>query len=211
MLTIHYKTSKRTVELTGPTHWGEMTTELFQKMVHQWDGRDIVQLFCVLFGADYDTVFKSTSEEVALAVAKGTMFVMAGSTDLYEMQCPDTFMGKPIPKNLGRLSIGQSIYLRNLVEGKRSEECIAAAISVYMQPVLDGGSPDAEKMKTLEQQVLAMPITRTFPLGFFLLQRTQNSGSWLANVWLHLRLTGIRSTIQWLRSPRSTSLIPTQT
>ena len=213
MLKVTLRTSKRTLHLSGPTSWAEVSTALFQKMASSWDGRDIVQLFCILFGCQdaYDLVFNCADEEVELAVAKGTMFVLAGGSDLYEMQTPEFFLDKPVPKNIGRLTIGQAIYLRNLVEGKRSEECIAVAISVYMQPIIDGGEPNAEKMKELETKVLAMPITRTFPLGFFLLRRTQSSGNWLKSVWFRLKLTGIRSTISWLLRPASAALMPTRT
>ncbi len=197
MITITYISSKRQITLTGPESFDEMTTDQYQNMVRDWDGEDVVRLFCILFGADYEATLNSPYD-VESTIAAAVAFVYRDGMALYDKKVPEKFLGVEVPKALGGLSIGQAMILRNRGEGKKEGEMIAAAIAVYMQPIIDGKHDD-KKQEILERKVLEMPVSETFALGFFLLRQLTDSGRTPARVWSLLRMFGLRNTIKLLR------------
>lgn len=165
MISIDYISSRRKITLSGPESFDEMTTEQYQNMVRDWDGEDIIKLFCILFGADYETTLNSPYD-IEGAIAAAVAFVYRDGLKLYELPVPEKFLGAEVPKDLGGLSLGQAIILRNRGEGKKEGEMISMAVAIYMQPIIDG-KHDSKRVEQLEREIAAMPVTQTFALGFF--------------------------------------------
>jgi len=82
-----------------------------------------------------------------------------------------------IPNNMGALSIGQNIHLRQILDkSKYLEENLSMATAIYLQPMVDNSKFDFERAKELEKVIGEMPAYLIKPIGFFLLSHAMTSG-----------------------------------
>lgn len=181
-MVITINTNKGVRSIKVPRSWHEVTTDTYQKIHSDWDSEDVVKLFAILTGEDYDRLFNYKSKALETALINATTFIT--QTDFKKKDVPREILidGKliKIPKNVGDLSIGQSVLVRQKIEKvKVLEECISYAFSVYIQPLVDRSEFNYERAMQLHERVLAMPITETYSIGFFLLSRLKETGeSW---------------------------------
>jgi hypothetical protein len=61
-------------------------------------------------------------------------------------------------------------------EVKTFDELISLTVAIYMQPIIDGGDFDPDKAMILHEKVLDLPITDTYPVGFFFAKSLMNYG-----------------------------------
>lgn len=176
-----------------PGCYEELTTGRFQKAV-TWDSspppdkRDYLQLFCLLSGTDFKSSDLTTSQQVTL---ENTIRWYFEQPYEFSKELPKAikFKGKilMLPRDLGDLGIGQNIFLhQRIVQTKFLEENIAVAAATIIQPLYDNAKFNSDRVKELEKEILEMPITVIYPIGFFLLSRLLPSGSGPWRVWLQI-------------------------
>lgn len=163
-----------------PDRWEAVTTEKYQKLYSEWDASDVVKLFSILTGQDYQTLFDTVNPDLERKLIDCTKFV--SKQEFKESPIPRVLKIKErdliVPKRLGGLSIGQSIHVRQKMDSvKVSEELISYAAAIYLQPLYDRSGFNHDSAVELEKEILKMPITEIYPIGFFLLKRLQDSGS----------------------------------
>lgn len=168
-------TSKGTKLRSIPDSWDRLTVEQFQKII-VWDKKDLIELFSILSGIDRDKLYNAHDPTLEEKLIRCSHFI--SQPPQFSKDVPD-FITLPdkhdngvkvkIPKNTASLSIGQSIMVRQKLDGLEVyEQVMAFACAVFLQPLVDG-EPNEERIYELEAYILKMPIVEIYPLGFFLL------------------------------------------
>lgn len=183
-------TNKGTHEYFLPDSWERLPTGTYQRIVGEWDGKELIKLFSILSGIDYAGIAESNSQELEEHLIAGTAYIFASKPDFMGFDIPETItlsgVTVKVPKLLGRMSIGQNIRVRQRLAAlmvkagldKKEEvlqadldviyaQLIACVIAVYLQPRVDGGIFNDDRAEILEAEVEKMPIIQTYVLGFF--------------------------------------------
>jgi len=184
MLRLQARTQNKTSIIECPESFSETATFKFQKLISEWDGEDWCQLFSILSGMDVDQVRESKDGKLEAMFYQCISFVFTEKIDFEKLPLPETLSINskiiPIPRDLGRLSIGQAIQARKSIEGvKDTRECLSIITAIYLQPLLDNAKYDHLRAIEVEQEILLMPITSIFPIGFFFLRQLRPSGNML--------------------------------
>lgn len=200
MLKISVTTNKGSHKISCPQAWDETSVEQFQRIIKEWDGADWIKLFSILSGLHVDDIETSTDHKLETALYQSIQFVFA-KFELEDLPIPETLDLKPIwfkdcplvpdsvaiPKNIGRLTIGQAIQARKLLEGVSDlREGISMVTAIYLQPLIDKGGFDMLHAIELEQTILKMPVTKIYPIGCFFLRRLSGYGKKQESVWLRM-------------------------
>jgi hypothetical protein len=75
-----------------------------------------------------------------------------------------------IPKDIGGLTIGQNILVAQVgSDAKVKEELLSLATAIFLQPLYDNCELDYDKALILRDKIRLEPITKIYPVGFFLL------------------------------------------
>lgn len=197
MKSITVRSSEGYEDYKIPQSWSEVTVDQYQKIVQT---TDLITVFSILCDKDYKTLSNRVNPDLERTLFDCVRFVSEQPFKAFEVPRVLTIESKElsVPKRIGGLSIGQSIHVRQKLEGCRVyEECISLAVACYLQPLYHRTEFDFDKALELERVILKMPITKIYPVGFFLLKPLTNSGS---NILRDLYLT----LAQWyLRSMRS--------
>ena len=190
MLTL---TANKSKDIKVPSSWFETSTELFQKIIREWDmdkpiaERDRIKLFSIISGQEYTEI--EESEDYHLQSLLEAVCAYVYYKDL-PTNVTDTFKIKDkvvtIPKDLSGMTTGQAIIIRQKMDTvKDIRELISFACAVFLQPYYDGVTKkdrfkkakfDMDRVRELEPFILDMSITYTYPIGFFFLQRLNKSG-----------------------------------
>lgn len=215
MLTL---TANNAIEITVPVSWDETTTALFQKIIKEWDmdkpmaERDPIKLFSIISGQPYNTIHESEDYNVHSTVNAVCAYVYHSDLPT-EVKADFMLLNKvvSIPKDLSGMTVGQAIQIRQKMDTvKDVRELISFACAVFLQPYFDGEKVndrfkkaqfDMERVRQLEEAVLEMPITYTYPIGFFFLTRLNISGMMPIQNYQQTKLTGLKKWLQrWLMS-----------
>jgi len=211
-------TNKQTRSYEIAEAWDKLSTLTYQRIIAEWDRKDLIRLFSIMSGIEYAAIATSDSEELEDALLIATKFVFDEKPDFKSVPVPEQFTlgGKTIkiPKKLGRLSIGQNIHVRQrLAKSKTYDELISFTCAVYLQPLLDEGDFNLDRVEEIEKEILTMPITQTYPVGFFLLSQRASYGMGWRNVlslMTRLSTASAQALQRWLSSsalnPMKTSI-----
>lgn len=173
----------------------ELTTDQYQRILKEWGidqpdlmKRDWLKLFCILTNSNFPAV--NMTKEVEQAIWECVAWVLAWDLR-FPAELPKVFeIGDRIlslPKKVGACSFGQNVILKQVIDrSKYIEENIAMATAVYLTPEYFGELDNdkklrpaeftAEKARELEKEILKMPAHLVYPVGFFLLNRANQSG-----------------------------------
>ena len=192
-------------ELNLPISWETLSTDKFIKIVTDWDGEDLVKLFSILSGMEYKTLSQTHDFILEEQLLNATRFIYDSPMDFKEAPPPHWVEvgGKKIriPVKIGSLSIGQNVHVR-----KAMDKCIADKVgydrligfivAIYLQPFYELSQAELDKQPAfeglefdfhnamlLEQEVLKMPITKTYPLSVFFLRKLISSGRSTLSKW----------------------------
>ena len=210
----------------APTTWHEVTVAMAQKIC-EWDATDKIALFNILTGTNYAKVKAST--EIGSKFFDVIDFVYLRSTVAMAPVPKSLKIGCkiiPMPQNVGKLSIGQLIYLRQKMEavqvkldadvkanpdltkfafknGFIFDSLISTAVATYLQPLYDNADFDEGSAQSIEAMILDMNIVDVYPIGFFFLNQQLNGGRKPMGYSLLTILTRIANALSWLRWRRS--------
>ena len=181
MRQVFINTDKGRREVFIPERWEEVTTAQYIKLSSEWDGKDLIRLFSILTGIPYRVIFDSHDYALEQNLIYATAFIFEEKIDFKSLPVPETFHVKgkevKVPKDIKGLSIGQNIHIiSELQNAQVYDQLIALAIAIYLEPLYTGQDFNYEHAKELEQDILLMPITKTYSLGFFLLKPVMRSG-----------------------------------
>jgi len=168
-----------------PDSWESCSTEVFQRIIGQWEPekeireRSRLGLFNLMVGMELTG--EEDDQDLEMAIWECTRFVYEETLDFTQLPLPKSLKvgGKviDIPKDLGRLRIGQNIHVRQELQAVRDpNEAMSIVTAIYLQPIHDGGNFDFHRAKELEKEILRMPITQIYPIGFFFLTKLRNYG-----------------------------------
>jgi hypothetical protein len=192
---------KEKVTLSIPESWNEISVEQYQRIVKEWDGYDWIKLFSILSGLEVNDISTSTDGKLETTLYRCIQFVFEKSElenipmpkklelrTIWFKDSPLVYDSVTIPENLGRLSIGQAIQARKLLEeSKDIRECISSVTAIYLQPLIDKGPFDMLRAIEIEQVILKMYISKIYPIGFFFLNQLSESGRKHESVWSRIR------------------------
>ncbi|MCH8244676.1 hypothetical protein IIB97_02200 [Patescibacteria group bacterium] len=165
-----------------PESWEEINVATFQRLAHlENDYTDTLALLAALMNVSRKELMNSKDNLRAETTAALKLVALQQPT--WESQ-PDpsvparagkklfTFEGKQykVPKDLSFQRFGQKVLLQNKLLSEEPADCIAYAVALYMQPILDG-SFDDEKIEPLEQKILLMPALDIFWIATFFLNK----------------------------------------
>ncbi len=169
--------------------WATATTDTFQRIISLWQPeldikeRSTLKLFNIMVGLDISPE-EEDDIDLAAAIWECTRFVYEENMNLTKLPVPKFIsisgVKIEIPKDLGRLKIGQNIHARQeLAAVNDSNAAMSIIVAIYLQPLIDKSAFDFHRAKQIELQILQMPITQIYPIGFFLLNRLRNYGKGL--------------------------------
>lgn len=183
-----------------PSKLSECSTDTFQKIA-DWDAdkplseRDRVKLYAILCDKPYEVILNNDDETLSGALWECSRFVYEDPIDetlpkFIQFRKRDLAINKNY-----KMTIGQGIHLRQAINsGVNPNTLISLAVAIYLQPLVDGVF-DYDKAKEYEKEVRAMPITVTYPIGFFFLSKLRPSGigyfwNWLLTI--RMKMLGVR-------------------
>jgi len=106
-----------------------------------------------------------------------------------------------IPKHTDELSVGQNIVLMQAIQkAKYKEEILSFATAVFLQPLYDHQPFSKDRALDLEKIILEMPITKIYPIGFFLLTHVERDGIRRLKTLSRTRNSLITKSGRWLQS-----------
>lgn len=180
--------------------WEKLKTGQFQRIYREWDmdkdilDRDFFKLFSILSNSKFASVEATPENEVTIwnAIKWVIETPMNFRTDLPKvLSIPSGLLPNKVvmvPEEIGELSIGQNIHLKNELQGaKFREEKLAIATAIFLQPLVDGKPFDMKMAKKLAERLEEMPVYLIYPIGFFLLNRALKTGSHSPNLWSRIK------------------------
>lgn len=162
------------VEYKFPTCWDDVTLDQYKKLeiATYIDEAVLISIFTQL---DYDDVANKdlTEFDQVLPLLSFTSDPMITSEVLNAIKIDETVY--ELPKEIKKESWVQTRSLRKiLMNGAKNKskysELIAPAITIYLQPVLDG-KVDSRNYPSIEQKINSLPITTVIPLADFFLNK----------------------------------------
>lgn len=175
-----------------PNCWEEVTTKQYISIIKDWDtdkdiaDRDYFKLLNILTDNKYK-YDQSVENQITLIDLVG--WVIFQPAPFKEAPLPKLIMfhGEPIdiPRNIKQLSIGQNIHLRREIEKlKLLDACIPIAMGIYLQPIIDKTSKfSLDRAREIAKEVEELPISLTYPIGFFLLTSAIQPGRTMPGIW----------------------------
>lgn len=162
-----------------PTIKTELTLDQCQRIAKEVDFDMIHEDWLKLFNILTNKNFKVEDVEAKLLIInKLAPFIDGISFDEFMPEAVQ-INGKEIkiPKEVGNMVIGQALALKQSVSGfKYIDEGISKAVSIYLQPLVDGKKFSKERAKEVEQSILKMPAFLFYTLGNFILGQLRTNG-----------------------------------
>ena len=197
-------------KINMPSCYEELTTKQWERIISEWDmdkpieERDFFKLFNILAGTDFKALEPTDENEVT--VWNAVRWIVEQPFTFSE-QLPKVLEieGKiiQIPTKINRLSIGQNIYLKQLIaNSKYLEQNISYAVAIYLQPIYDGSKFDSERAKELKMLIEQLPAYLIRPIGFFILSHAQKNGSRRMTNLKKIISNLITRSVNWLQAWR---------
>lgn len=194
-----------------PVSWEETTTDIFQRLIRSAkEGDDPIKIFSILTGTDYSALWEEENEILEAEIYRAVAFVFNQAQVFRVKPVPASIKiaGKTVelPTKLHKMTFGQNLIIRSRMAeaqkaGDAMETLISFALAVYLQRLIDGSKFDLDRAKELEADILKMNIFDTFPAGFFLLSKLNNSGASGLLVWLRWKIQRAKSRMKSLSWP----------
>lgn len=185
----------------------DVSTYSYQRIIKEWNGSlakptDAVRLFAIITNRPYVDYIESKDANIAEIILKSIRFMFDGSVELKELPLPTHFYGHEIPKDFGKLTVGQNLHIKQaFVEANDDRECISLIIAIAMQPIIDGGNFNDERIEFYRNEFDKLPITTTYPIATFLFNLLRPRGLRLMQTLLQIWSTTARKLSNAMRLP----------
>lgn len=214
-------TDGRKQEIRAPRTLLDLSAGMFERIYSgEWNGlntpESLVKLFSIITNVDYKDYMSSTDGRLEGIIMQGTQFVYDKSVVLDELAVPTFFKYRnkliQVPTRLRNMTLGQNLFIRRCLYGKDQRNGICLAVAVYLQPKIDEGAFNSERVEELAAEFREWDIAEIYPLGSFILRRLKQNGNGPTSFWLQTWST-MQSTIpvvvRLLKSAKLNYLIPT--
>ena len=157
-----------------PSEWSEIDVATFQRLAHlENDYTDLVGLMAALMGIPKKEL--SNTKADLTSQTREALKLVANEAPLWEeILHKDMFLYKEtyykVPKDLSLARFGQKVLLQNRLTNNNPADCIAYAVALYIQPLIDK-TFDEEKIDALEEEILKLPAIEVYPLANFFLDK----------------------------------------
>jgi len=172
-----------------PSCFEELTTKQWELIVPELAKplveRDYFHIFNILSGTSFTDYHATAENEVTIWNAVRWIVEQPFVTN-DEFPKVLEIEGKLItlPKRVEKLSIGQNIHLKQLLnDSKYVEENLSSAVAIYLQPIYDNKKFDYDRALELKAIVEQMPMYLIRPIGFFLLTSASVHGNKHMSNW----------------------------
>jgi len=185
-------TNKGIKEVQVPTSWVGVTLKQYARLVTEWNGTDLVQLFSILSGLSVKALNETVDPELYDSLEISTRFIYEPDPVFKKAEKPKriTVAGRTldVPANLNGLTIGQSIMVRQAIDSaKNYEEVMALALACYFQPKYDNTTEfNSTRALELLSEFENMPVVEGYGIAVFLLRPLMKNGQTIGNKFLHL-------------------------
>jgi hypothetical protein len=162
-----------------PTHSNELTLAQLQDITTNVDFNKIEEDWIKLFNILSKSSYSITNIETELKLLNIMGWCLGGIVIDEFMPRVIKYKDKDIaiPTNIGNLSIGQAIALKQSIQRfKYMDEGISKAVSIYLQPIIDSKAFSLERAMEIEKELLDMSAFILKPLGVFILGQLQTNG-----------------------------------
>lgn len=167
------------VPILIPSGYHEMKTETFMNIVDKWDGKDILQLFCIITKLDYKAVAESQSKEIENAIYQVCHYIFTENIEAWPLPEHIKLNGTniSIPKAPLTATIGQNLLMRQkLAEEPNTKKHLITASAIYLMPSVIG-TFNPQYLDNHEKQIAQLPASQIVPIGFFFLHSLQKNGT----------------------------------
>lgn len=183
-MTITVTSNKGKRDIIVPESMDQVSTGVYQKLVPVTDR---LEAYEIISGVPRETLERLTNQDLEFALSN-CLVLIKSDAEFKNKEVPKRLIigdvEVKVPKRIEGLSVGQAIHVRQHLESvKFYEQAISLTIAVYLQPTYDNLPFDFDQALELEQEILKMPITETYPLGFFLLSLMTNNGNDFISRW----------------------------
>ncbi len=201
-----------------PLSWKELTVRQFIEL-REWKDGNFVKLLSILTRVHYETLFNTKQIDVDEKLIPFMRWIdTPPKFDSWSMPSQISIDGKKYdnPKYQGYFTFGQKIELQKRLikvaaESNNTIDCIAFALAVYYQPIIDSKTFDSLAAEKLSEQMLDCNLGEAYPIANFFLKRSVASQNVIQPF---LRVNRIKSRrllglVNWMfskSSPRSTVL-----
>jgi hypothetical protein len=162
-----------------PSCFEELKAKEYELLVPEWakETRDPFKEFCIVSGTNFESFVATPENEVTIWNCVKWMYEPINLSTEIPKVLKVNEKALTIPKDVRKLSIGQNIHLKQVVqEAKYLDENISIACAIYLQPLYDESKFDYDKALELKKLIEEMPAYLIRPIGFFLLSHALPHG-----------------------------------
>lgn len=200
------QTTSSKVVIECPLAYSELKTKTFEKLWTEWKGdvspKGLIQLFALVTDKHYSDFDVSADEALMDTLYKAVQFIITDNID--ELPMPGVFVTRMgtvlIPKDLGRLTLAQNLHVHQLLaKGPRAN--LARITAIYLQPIIDGGPFDEDRVEVLAAEISDMPVSRVYPVASFFIKKHGSYGTMRTRLSLLIwRITPmLKGVVRWLK------------
>lgn len=160
-----------------PSSWDEVTLSQYIEMARHAEDLSIIRLLSIMSGVDYFLIINVNQESFDDRIIDHLTFINQ-PIDVHSLPCPGslTIDGKilQIPSDPGKCTIGQKLALQSKIRigqdmNTLHAELVSWAVTIYMQPLIDGAAFNDERLEEVRSKILQLPLTQVYPVGSFFL------------------------------------------
>lgn len=159
-----------------PASWDEVTLGHYIEMAKHSDDLSIIRLLSILSGVNYVVLLNVNAETFDERVIDHMNFIRE-PIDVHSLPEVESLAinGKTYPlPDPGKCTIGQKLALQSQIRigqdmNTLHADLVATAVAIYMQPLIDGTPFDDERIDSIREMVLQLPLKQVYPAGSFFL------------------------------------------
>ena len=169
---------KKTLKITAPHSWRELNLkQLIDIENTELQKNGLTKLFSIICGVEFADIVNSTDKTMFKKVTDVCSFITS-PPDWKRIECPDyiEFGGKnrKVKMDVSKLMHGQIELITEIGRNKKNLlELIPRIIAIVMQPSIDEGDYNGDRVEEIEKEVLESSGLDAYGLGSFFFQRLE--------------------------------------
>ena len=195
------------LRVTAPHSWTELNVKQLLDIENEDLQRNgLTRLFSIICGLDFASLTNSTDREIMGRIDEVCAFVKV--PPVWEsITCPTHieigFKAYKINKNIGKLMHGQIELIMEMGKDDINLlEMMPKIVAIIMQPSIDEGAYDGQRVEEIEQVILKSPALQVYGMSAFFFEKLQNilsTGMENSKKYLKLRMRKPSYYSDWLK------------